>query len=117
MTALARLPFTTSLPALTVVSAGEGIGAAERQHAVADLGQAARAADRAGKGRAGVVAADGQRARAERDGARAGERADRLVEAVEGQRAPLATEKALDGAKTFTAPACSVPTLTLVAPV
>ena len=85
VTAPARLPFRTSVPALTVVSPVKVLAPLERQRAGAVLGQAARAADRAGEGRAGVVAAHRHGAGAHRHRARAGERCEGLIEAVEGQ--------------------------------
>ena len=83
VTPLARLPFTTNPPPLTVVPPVKGIGAGEGQDAIADLGETAASRDDARKDSAGVVVAGGERGRAERDGARACERADRLVEACE----------------------------------
>src|SRR5262249_24910057 len=63
-----------------------GVDPRQREHAGADLDQAAGAGDRPGERGAGVVVARGERSRSQGHTARAGERADALIEAREIER-------------------------------
>src|SRR5262249_1901976 len=63
-----------------------GVDPRQREHAGADLDQAAGAGDRPGERGAGVVVARGKRRRSQGHAARAGERADALIEAREIER-------------------------------
>jgi len=74
-------------------TAGIGVGARQYQRAVADLGQAAGAADDAGEGRAVAVCVEGAAAAVERDRAAGGEARQELQRpAAEGKAARGGTE-------------------------